>query len=173
MTRTINIPLVISKHLNDLKVNSDFSEEKIIKLTQHSFHTANLLLTNTSKEALRIRSAIDWYVQSDITDDDTMSFIQVCMGLESIFGDDLYEGGLTTILSDRCAYLIGKNIKDRGEIKSKFRDIYQIRSKIVHGVRNHLSANEEHMLYYARYFLRKSILKELDNIELSDGYDNN
>ncbi len=139
----------------------------IEKLSKHSFETANLLMGHDSKEASRIKAAIDWYVQSDVTEDDTMSFVQVCMGLESIFGDDDYEGGLTTILSDRCAYLIGKNIKERGEIKSDFRKIYQIRSKIVHGVRNHLSANEEHMLYHARYFLRKSILKELDNLDLN------
>lgn len=167
MARSINIPLGISKYLSELKVNTEMAEDNLEKLSKHSFETANLLMGHDSKEASRIKAAIDWYVQSDVTEDDTMSFVQVCMGLESIFGDDDYEGGLTTILSDRCAYLIGKNIKERGEIKSDFKKIYQIRSKIVHGVRNHLSANEEHMLYQARYFLRKSILKELDNLDLN------
>ncbi|EHH1325575.1 hypothetical protein J7G91_000584 [Salmonella enterica] len=167
MTKNINIPIAISKYLSEIKVNADMDNEELEYQTKHCFNTANILMAHDSKEASRIKSAIDWYVQSDVTDDDTMSFVQVCMGLESIFGDDDYEGGLTTILSDRCAYLIGKNIKDRGEIKTTFRKIYQIRSKIVHGVRNHLSANEEHMLYYARSFLRMSILKELDNLELS------
>ena len=173
LNRTVSVSLSLSKYLNELVLNSsvtgDYREEK----TNESFETANLLLTNNSKEALRIRAAIDWLVQADMTDDETMSFIQICMGLESIFGDDDYEGSLTTILADRCAYLIGKNIKDRGEIKTLFRDIYKVRSKIVHGVRNHLSEKEEHLQYLARAFLSKSILKEIDNLELmSNGGEN-
>ncbi|MBI0276284.1 hypothetical protein I6H07_10785 [Hafnia alvei] len=95
-----------------------------------------------------------------------MSFIQVCIGLESIFDYD-YEGGLTNILSDRCAYLIGKNINDRKNIKKAFKEIYQIRSKIIHGVRNHLSEKEEYLRYVARMYLNKSIMREIDNLELT------
>lgn len=132
----------------------------------NAFDVANTLVCDESKESLRIKAAIDWLIQSNITEDDTMSFIQTCMGLESIFGDDDYEGSLTTILSDRCAYLIGRNIKDRNEIKKIFREIYQIRSKIIHGVRNFLSEKDKGMLYMARSFLRRSILKELGNLGL-------
>ncbi|MEB0773576.1 hypothetical protein [Citrobacter portucalensis] len=132
----------------------------------NAFDIANTLVSDDSKESLRIKAAIDWLVYSKITEDDTMSFIQSCMGLEAIFGDDDYEGSLTTILSDRCAYLIGRNIKDRNEIKKMFREIYQIRSKIIHGVRNYLSEKEKRMLYIAKIFLRRSILKELGNLGL-------
>lgn len=173
LNRTVSVSLSLSKFLNELVLNSAVTEDYREEKTSESFETANLLLTNNSKEALRIRAAIDWLVQADMTDDETMSFIQICMGLESIFGDDDYEGSLTTILADRCAYLIGKNIKDRGEIKTLFRDIYKVRSKIVHGVRNHLSEKEEHLQYLARAFLSKSILKEIDNLELmSNGGEN-
>lgn len=132
----------------------------------NAFDIANTLVSDDSKESLRIKAAIDWLVYSRITEDDTMSFIQSCMGLEAIFGDDDYEGSLTTILSDRCAYLIGRNIKDRNEIKKMFREIYQIRSKIIHGVRNYLSEKDKRMLYIAKIFLRRSILKELGNLGL-------
>lgn len=132
----------------------------------NAFYIANEIINDNDKEILRIKSAIDWYIHSNITEDETMAFIQACMGLESIFGDDDSEGGLTAILSDRCAYLIGKNIKDRREIKKTFREIYKIRSKIIHGVRSFLNENEKIMLFMARQYLRESILKELGNLGL-------
>lgn len=125
---------------------------------------ANSLASNNSKESLRIKSAIDWLVHSDIMEDSTMSFIQICIGLESIFGDDDYEGGLTNALSDRCAYLIGKNINDRKNIKKAFKEVYQIRSKIIHGVRNHLSEKEGYLRSVARTYLSMSIIREIDNL---------
>ncbi|HEA3677126.1 TPA: hypothetical protein RVT83_001829 [Escherichia coli] len=156
------LPASIENYYSILTVNDGYSELALY----NAFDVANSVVEDNSRELLRIKSAIDWLVNSIINEDKTMAFVQACMGLESIFGDDDYEGGLTTILSDRCAYLIGKNIKDRAEIKKTFREIYQIRSKIIHGVRNCLSEKEQTMLYMARQFLRKSILKELGNLEL-------
>ena len=167
MSNKTTLSLSVSKFLSEIVINPDISIEYKNEKINECLNITNALLQHESKEALRIRAAIDWLVQSDIIDDETISFIQICMGLESIFGDDDNEGSLTTILADRCAYLIGRSIKERGEIKNLFRDIYRIRSKIVHGVRNHLSEKEEHLLYIARSFLINSILKEINNLELS------
>lgn len=157
----------LSNYIEAFYDKYSINDNKFTKLgLYNAFDVANTLVCDESKESLRIKAAIDWLIQSNITEDDTMSFIQTCMGLESIFGDDDYEGSLTTILSDRCAYLIGRNIKDRNEIKKIFREIYQIRSKIIHGVRNFLSEKDKGMLYMARSFLRRSILKELGNLGL-------
>ncbi|MES0290852.1 hypothetical protein [Citrobacter freundii] len=166
MSTTSNLSLSVSKYLSEIIINSDLPDGRKEQEIIECLNITNSLLQHESKEALRIRAAIDWLVQSDVVDDETISFIQICMGLESVFGDDDNEGSLTTILADRCAYLIGKNIKDRREIKNLFRDIYRIRSKIVHGVRNHLSEKEEYLQHIARAFLSRSILKEIDNLEL-------
>ncbi|QLO42928.1 hypothetical protein HV198_12545 [Citrobacter freundii] len=157
----------LSDYIEKYYDNYSINEGAFSKLgLDNAFDVANSIICDNSKESLRIKAAIDWLIYSRITEDDTMSFIQICMGLEAIFGDDDYEGSLTTILSDRCAYLIGKNIKDRSDIKKMFREIYQIRSKIIHGVRSYLSENDAVMLHMARSFLRKSILKELGNLGL-------
>lgn len=166
MSSKSNLSLSVSKYLSEIVINPDLQNEHKEQEIIECLNIANSLLKHESKEALRIRAAIDWLVQSDVVDDETISFIQICMGLESIFGDDDNEGSLTTILADRCAYLIGKNIKDRKDIKNIFRDIYRIRSKIVHGVRNHLTEKEEYLQHIARAFLSRSILKEIDNLEL-------
>lgn len=166
MSSKSTLSLSVSKYLSEIVINSELQVAHKNEKKIECLNIANALLGHESKEALRIRAAIDWLIQSDIVDDETISFIQICMGLESIFGDDDNEGSLTTILADRCAYLIGRNIKERGEIRSLFRDIYRIRSKIVHGVRNHLSEKEEHLQHIARAFLSNSILKEINNLEL-------
>jgi len=166
MNSSASISESINNFLYNLVLTNDVEPEEVIKKIDESLLLLNSLIKINTKESLRVRAAIDWLVQSEITDDETMAFIQICMGLESVFGDDDYEGGLTTILSDRCAYLIGRNIKDRRFIKDTFKKIYQIRSKIVHGVRNHLSDDEDHLRHLAHYYLERSILKEIKNLDL-------
>lgn len=162
----VKISQSFEQYLKKISANIQTNDRDMELKVSEALKITNLLLSDNSKEALRIKSAISWLIQSAITDDETMSFIQLCMGLESIFGDNDYEGGLTTILSDRCAYLIGKNIKSRNSIKDMFRKIYQLRSKIIHGVRSHLSESEEYMRYIAESYLERSILKEIENLEL-------
>lgn len=166
MNSSVYISESVGKFLHNFIFNSEFEEVCIVEKINHSLLLLNALIKDDSKEALRIRAAIDWLVQSEITDDETMAFIQICIGLESIFGDDDSEGGLTTILSDRCAYLIGGKIQNRRHIKESFRKIYQVRSKIVHGVRNHLSEDESHLRHLAYSYLEQSILKEIKNLDL-------
>ncbi|HEC3575693.1 TPA: hypothetical protein R2U62_001656 [Escherichia coli] len=166
MNSSVHISESVGKFLHNFIFNSEFEEGYIIEKINHSLQLMNAIVKDDSKEALRIKAAINWLVQSEITDDETMSFIQICMGLESIFGDDDYEGGLTNILSDRCAYLIGNKIQERRFIKDTFKKIYQVRSKIVHGVRNHLSDDELYFRHLAYSYLERSILKEIHNLDL-------
>ncbi|EEW1950235.1 hypothetical protein R0P49_000741 [Escherichia coli O8] len=166
MNSNTSVSESINNFLYNLVINNDVEQGEVNKKINESLLILNALIKINTKESSRVRAAIDWLVQSEITDDETMAFIQICMGLESIFGDDDYEGGLTTILSDRCAYLIGRNIKDRKFIKDTFKKIYQIRSKIVHGVRNHLSDDEDHLRHLAQFYLERSILKEIKNLDL-------
>ncbi|WP_234095889.1 HEPN domain-containing protein [Citrobacter portucalensis] len=166
MNSGVYISESVGKFLHNFIFNSEFEAGYIIEKINHSLQLMNAIVKDDSKEALRIKAAIDWLVQSEITDDETMSFIQICMGLESIFGDDDYEGGLTNILSDRCAYLIGNKIQERRFIKDTFKKIYQVRSKIVHGVRNHLSDDELYFRHLAYSYLERSILKEIKNLDL-------
>ena len=74
-----------------------------------------------------------------------MKFIQTCIGLESLLGDSAgNEGaGLTTIMANRCAYSLSHNIHERKEIIKKFKELYEIRSKIVHGRSNKLSDDKD------------------------------
>ena len=163
----ISFPVSTSKYLNELSLTRDFSllqVESAKGIVNASLCASAELLDNESNEALRVKSAIDWLIQSEINEDETMSFIQICMGLESIFGDNDSDGGLTNSLADRCAYLIGRNITERKEIKDEFKRMYKVRSKIIHGVKSHLTQNEEDIKYRAFHYLKKSISREIRNL---------
>ncbi|HCU1193505.1 TPA: hypothetical protein OUG42_005439, partial [Klebsiella pneumoniae] len=106
-------------------------------------------------------AAMDWYMNAQMVMDETMSFIQICMGLEALLGDKR-EGsiGLTQTLSDRCSYLIGKGMSDREEIKKQLKKAYELRSAIVHGLKNRINESEKEYVKNATLFLRRAIKVE-------------
>ncbi|MCK7312796.1 HEPN domain-containing protein [Enterobacter bugandensis] len=157
------LPIGISRFISRLEINAALDktlEEYIDVITQKS----SQLYKDSSNEARRIKMAIDWYITSYANEDSVMAFLQLCMGLEAIFGDDQDQGGLTKTLGDRCAYLIGKNIRQRKNIKDAFNKIYTIRSKIVHGVINKIEHEDSYMLNYARELLQTALGKEIANL---------
>lgn len=159
------IPISVSKYLGNLSLTEQGVGPEGAEKVTLSMITAECIIKDKTREGERVKSAIDWFIQSQVNEDLTMSFLQICMGLEAIYGDDDNDGGLTNILADRCSYLIGKNIEERKIIKSNFRDVYRLRSKIVHGVKSNLSPQEMSLRYDAINYLRRSILKEILNMD--------
>lgn len=158
------LSISLSKYLSEISLTEDYKNKGEPKDIEQVLFVSDLLVKDDTREGVKIKAAIDWFMQSEVTDDLTMSFLQICMGLESIFGDDDYEYGLTNVLADRCSYLIGKSIAERKEIKVQFKEIYKLRSKIVHGVKGYLSSQEMDIKRKATMYLSKSILKEISNI---------
>jgi hypothetical protein len=74
-----------------------------------------------------------------------LAFVQAMVALEILLGDkessDLT--GLTELLSNRCAYLLGETQSERHGILQKFRAIYHVRSQIVHSGKSRLSDKEQ------------------------------
>lgn len=131
--------------------------------------TAQLIAEEEEDFANRIKIAAGWSVDSKAEENQTLSFIQCCIGLECILGDNLKNMPLTLTLTltlslaDRCSYLIGKDPKERKEIRNWFEEIYNIRSKIVHGNSPILNANEELSYIQARVLLDMAIDREINN----------
>ncbi|WP_114193326.1 HEPN domain-containing protein [Edaphovirga cremea] len=160
------LPLAMSKYLSDLK-NINVSKDNNgfdawVETITTIVESTDSLLANDTPEAKRIKSAIDWYMNSKFMTDNTMSFIQICMGLEALLGEgDKNEGNLTSALADRCAYLIGKGMADRRQIKATFKKIYTLRSEIVHGSTNQLTFSDQKLSFTALTYLNTIIQKEL------------
>ena len=117
------------------------------------------LLINNSVEAKAIRSAAEWLFNSRLSENETISFLQVCFGLEALFG-----GGdsvnITKQLANRCAFAVAKKVSERSGIIEKFEEFYKIRSKIVHGQLTRLRHEDKNMMRWAQDLLTRAIASE-------------
>jgi len=174
-TRTIRVelPFDLSLFLSSLEINETKSSPLVhISSDQHSlvfgriFKAVSALINCDSENTGRIKSAIEWYIDSYTTENTTISFLQICIALEAIFGDDNGREGITKTLADRCAYLIGTSIQDRKKIRERFEKLYSVRSKLVHGSVASLTHDERQNLEWGREIAIQSIQKEIMNLKL-------
>lgn len=156
-----SFPIPVCMYLEELGVTDEISEDEVKRLALEVLQETTKLLDDSTDEAQNIVSAIDWCIQSEINTDKTMSFLQTCMGLEALLGDNNNDAGLTLTLTDRCAYLIGRGMVERAEIKKEFKAIYQLRSKLVHGRMNKISTQDRELCRKAIRYLKRAISKEL------------
>ena len=110
-----------------------------------------------------IMSAIEWGFDGSANTNETMGFIQVCIGLEALLGDKNGGGqkSLTDKLADRCAYLLGKTPSERKGFADKFKDLYDLRCELVHGVRPQIAEEHSAQALAAEVLLRQLIFKEI------------
>jgi hypothetical protein len=96
-----------------------------------------------------ILRAARWLFDSFSDRNSALSFVQATVAAEILLGEEAQsEGvGLTSLMANRCAYLVGETRKARGELRDLFRDIYGTRSRIVHRGHEELSVTERTHLF--------------------------
>ena len=67
-------------------------------------------------------------------------------------------------MSNRCAYLIGKSQIEREEIKKKFKEIYRVRSNIVHRGKVNLDSKERFLFIELQQICNRVIAEEMKSI---------
>ncbi len=169
------LPLDLSLYIEKIKllaenkqyqVAKERGDEEVQKFLINVFRDPINLITVESKDAIPIRTAIEWAFEASINENETVAFLQICIGLEAILGVGLKtEEPLTKTLADRCAYLIGGDIEGRNKIRETFIKLYGLRSNLVHGRAVHLNANERHYLDRGKTILDIVIYKEIKNLE--------
>jgi hypothetical protein len=159
---TIELPLEICVLLG--KITAVQMDEDGVKKLLDALEVPARLIESGDADCARIKAAIEWSFDSLASENETMAFLKVCIGLEALLGENEAGPSLTEALSDRCAYLIATSIKGRKNIKDRFKELYKIRSKIVHGAISHLDRENLIQLEYAKQFLRSAIRKEMQFI---------
>nr|WP_315595518.1 HEPN domain-containing protein [uncultured Cupriavidus sp.] len=167
------LPMDVCRLLEKARPDTD-SENWKKAVAAESAHSAlksvlrlpSLLMISDSPEAKRVRAATEWCFDSYVSENQTLAFLQTCIGLEALFGDDTSNGSLTHTLADRCAYLIGNNIKGRNTIRERFKELYVMRSKLVHGNATSLDESDEDFLGWGRTALELSIISEIKHLGL-------
>lgn len=159
------IPNASSKMFTDAK---QLGEEGIRTLFTNKLNEICNLMKRNDNNAQFVKSAIEWAFDSQIEENETISFIQVSIGLEAILGEETGRESLTETLADRCAYLLANTIENRKTIRDKFRKFYNLRSKLVHGRSMRLEDEETLFLEWGKKVLNYTILKEIKNLKLPE-----
>lgn len=112
------------------------------------------------------RGAARWHLDSFVGANGLLQMVQSTVSLEILLGDkeEADKIGLSNLLANRLAYLIGKTPTERSVVLKRFKYLYDIRSQIVHGGKVMLSADERVALYEMRHFARRAILTQVRQI---------
>ncbi len=114
-----------------------------------------------------IRKSGQWLFDSHCGSNELLHFVQATVALEILLGDKARSDlvGLSELLRNRCAYLIGKDREQRDKILEDFGDIYDVRSKIVHRGKKKLTKQERKKLYRLRWMCFRVIQEELELLD--------
>lgn len=105
-----------------------------------------------------------WFYQSMSGDDQIMSFLQATIVLETLLGEKSSGAeapSLTSLMANRCGYLLGGSAVEREHIIASFKEIYKVRSNIVHSGMNTLVHRQKIVKVSLNSLCRKVISKEL------------
>lgn len=110
----------------------------------------------------RIELAARWYFDSSASNNPLLAFVQAMVCLEILFGDKRVSDilGINELISNRCAYLIGKDPEDRTKILKDFPKIYDVRSRIVHRGHYRLTLEEKMLFDKLRMYCSRSLYAE-------------
>ena len=180
----VYFPQTVSNYISKLRLNEDILKPPKFETLLETFENKEIPTSNDKAKILKkrlrypekllktsdndentepIKSAIEWAFDSHANDNDTLAFIQACIGIEAVIGDDTKDN-ITATLADRCAYLLGDSISARKKIRENFEKLYDIRSKVVHGRKACLDDEQRHFLDYAQIMLKRVIGKEISFI---------
>lgn len=128
--RMLSIPDYCRDLLQDLHISSNASVSLgVVSLLIESAKQTGVL----GEIARGILNASRWYFDSYTEPNQTHAYIQAMVGLEILLGDSTKKQSLTDRLSDRISYLLAPSATVRQSIKEEFEDLYDLRSKILHG----------------------------------------
>jgi len=165
--RTHELDSSLSDAFNDLifhdldgKLNSD---DMKIGWINSAFDGIGCVFKNKDK-AQKIILASQWLFDSYCGKNELLSFVQTAVVMEILLGEKAVSDlmGLGELLRNRCAYLIGKSHKQRQELLDDFREIYDVRSKIVHRGKSRLNLHERSLFSKLQWMCRRVIYEEIE-----------
>ncbi|MBC3907156.1 HEPN domain-containing protein [Undibacterium umbellatum] len=133
-----------------------------------SLPTELLISTDStiSDNSASLRSAFEWAFDASADDDNAVGYIKTCIALEASLGEESEEGGITERLADRCAFLLCKTPVDRKITRDRMKQVYRLRSKLVHGVKTSISRDDQEIEFWGRTYLEMVLYMELKALEV-------
>jgi hypothetical protein len=123
----------------------------------------SFLAINT-EDAAPVRAAMEWFIDADASQNETVAFLQRCIGLEALLGSSESRRDVTERLADRYAYLVCTTASARDVQRKRFNAMYRHRSEIVHGRSTKLSEEHRRASWDARDMLLQVVWREMHNV---------
>lgn len=167
--RSYSLDHEFSRVLRTLRMNDYF--ENVESNPELRIEMNGLLLgisgvfENTPKTEYLLTGA-QWFLEGMSATNKMLSFVQTMVVLEIILGDKSASArlGLGELLGNRCAYLIGSTLTERDEILGEFKEIYKVRSEIVHSGKTRLSQREKRLFEKLQGLCRRVIETEMASV---------
>jgi hypothetical protein len=160
---SVTLGIGLSKYLSELKFTTgDWNKSKKPHLTEDVGRVVRAFTDPKAEANVKsIRRSLEWAFDAAVDDDEHMSFIKTCIGLEAAISEQNEDVGIIEQLADRCAFLLTKTYVAREETRIAIRKIYKLRSKFVHGAVLGLSDFDRESAVYAQMILRAVLATEL------------
>ncbi|WP_126282749.1 HEPN domain-containing protein [Burkholderia stagnalis] len=138
--------------------------DEIQQAVSQSMITAAAFLKVESLDAAPIRAAMEWFIDADASQNETVAFLQRCIGLEALLGSSESKRDVTDRLADRYSYVVANTASSRDVHRAKFVAMYKHRSEIVHGRSTRLSDEHRRASWEAREMLLQATWREMHNV---------
>ncbi|MFM0002759.1 HEPN domain-containing protein [Paraburkholderia dipogonis] len=138
--------------------------DEVQRSVVRAMNTAAAFLKIGSTDAAPVRAAMEWFIDADASQNETVAFLQRCIGLEALLGSSESRRDVTERLADRYSYLVANTGTKRDAERSKFVSMYKHRSEIVHGRSTRLSDEHRAASWDARNMLLLATWREMQNI---------
>lgn len=115
-----------------------------------------------SPENARLKTAALWLCRAHLSHKAMDKIIESTIALEVLLGDKEQSDrvGLSRLMSNRCAYALGKSRDDRRRMISFFTDYYKVRSDIVHSGRTSLARDDREVVTKGLELASRMLLHE-------------
>lgn len=143
------------------------TREELVPALQSAFAPVRRFLDipEDSVDAEGLRTAMEWSFDADTTQNQTIEFLQRCIGLEAILGDTKKQPNLSERLAERYAYLVGDSHSQRVALRERFTKVYDRRGGIVHSRKAQLPVEDDLLIQLeAKLMLLKVIGAELQRL---------
>jgi len=106
--------------------------------------------------------AAEWFFDSFKGRDEALTYVRRMTCLEILLGEhgDTSKISLGELLGNRLAYLIGQSHTDRESVLKDFREIYGLRSRILHHGKHRFSKEERTKLWKLKSFCERALQEE-------------
>lgn len=121
-------------------------------------------LFNNDDHSRRLVTSSLWLFRSFVSTKPLDIILEATIALEVLLGDrnEASGVGLTKLLANRCAYLLGESASERQKLMADFKQIYEIRSGIVHSGLHQMSREAGRASLLARDLASQVLRRELE-----------